>query len=242
MSTFAETALIVILGLAVRFAILLVGLALLVAPVLLAVMAVQAGVRAWHRSRGEETAGSLNWIHGLFLAPNHMWLRPEGTAIRVGLDDLAQKVLAGLDTVRVARAGTEVHRGDVIAEFRSEGRVARLTSPTDGVVLDINTRLGVNPDLLHKDPYRRGWIAKLATVTLHFPGVREGDSARDWLASEDVQYNAFLERSLGVAAADGGEWIQPAALLLNDTDWAEAAGRFLHVQEPQPADATEQTR
>lgn len=235
MLTFAETALIVILGLAVRFAILLVGLALLVTPILLAVMAVEAGVRAWHRSRGEETAGSLSWIRGLFLAPNHLWLKPEGTAIRVGLDDLAQKVLAGLDTIRVARAGTEVHRGDVIAEFRSEGRIARLTSPADGVILDVNTRLGADPNLVHKDPYRRGWLAKLATTTLHFPGTREGETAREWLASEDVQYNAFLEHSLGVAAADGGEFVHPAALLLNDKDWAEAADRFLHIQEPASA-------
>src|SRR3972149_3307470 len=72
-------------------------------------------------------------------------------------------------------------------------------------------------------------------IVLPRPGeeVREGEgrprggATRQWLREEGARLAQFLEHNLGVAAADGGEFLFPAPSLLSDEQWAALTRAFL---------------
>jgi hypothetical protein len=54
-----------------------------------------------------------------------------------------------------------------------------------------------------------------------------GERARSWLREEGARLAQFLETELGVAAADGGEFLFPAPSFLSDAQWEALTGAFL---------------
>jgi hypothetical protein len=54
-----------------------------------------------------------------------------------------------------------------------------------------------------------------------------GEAARSWLAAEGHRLNHFFETQLGIATADGGEWIAPPPTLLGDEQWKALEKAFL---------------
>jgi hypothetical protein len=54
-----------------------------------------------------------------------------------------------------------------------------------------------------------------------------GEPARAWLASESARLVRFTEQQLGLAAADGGEWIAPPPSLLTPEQWEAMLSQFL---------------
>lgn len=226
--TVLQTALIFVLGLLLRFLVAVAVLAIVVVPILLAFTGVRGLERLRDRVQGFTRAGHLVWRRGLSYAPGHTWVKEEGSrGLRVGLDDLAQHVLAGLRAIRIARPGTVVHRGQALAEVDLGDRSATIVAPVDGTVMATNTSLERDPDLVHRDPYRRGWLAMLAPLSADRSGLRSGELAISWLGDEDVRFASFLEHQLGVAAADGGEFIVPAPSLLQPDQWQALTREFL---------------
>ena len=157
------------------------------------------------------------------------------SSLRVGLDDLAQRLLTGARAVRVAEPGTELHVGDTLAEVQLDGRQARIASPVEGTVMDVNDEVAGDAELVHTDPYRRGWLALVAPSGGEHRDLRTGQAARQWLIEEDQRLTAFFETRLGLAAADGGEFVLPPPALLTPEQWDEAVGLFLSPTRLPPA-------
>jgi glycine cleavage system H protein len=228
--TFAESALIFLAGLLVRFLIALAGLALVVIPILAVFMAVRYIREMRDRSRGLEHAGNLLAMRGLFYAPGHTWMKEESpSAVRVGLDDLARRLLTGIRALKVAEPGTELRRGDTLAEVTLDGRTTRIVAPMDATVVDTNDDVEQTPDIVQRDPYRKGWLALLAPVSGDFRRMPTGEAARQWLEGEDQRLTVFFEARLGAAAADGGEYVLPPPALLKPEQWDEVEREFLDI-------------
>jgi glycine cleavage system H protein len=226
--SFLQTAAIVVAGLALRFLVALVGLALLVLPIVAVLELIRFGQQLYARRGGLEPAGHLQWLRTLYYAPGHTWVaETAGSTLRVGLDDLAQRLLTDARAVRVAEPGTELHVGDTIAEVQLDGRQTRIASPVDGTVMDVNDAVAADPELVHTDPYRRGWLALVAPSGGEHRDLRTGQAARQWLIEEDQRLTAFFETRLGLAAADGGEFVLPPPALLTPEQWDEAQRLFL---------------
>jgi glycine cleavage system H lipoate-binding protein len=147
--------------------------------------------------------------------------------LRVGLDDLAQKLLPGARVLQFAPVGAIVRRGDTLATLLVGTHRFAVGAPADGRVVAVNGRVGRRPALLHRDPYRRGWLAELRPSSHDFERLPAGDTAAAWLRREDHRLNAFLERELSIAAADGGEWIVPPATMLSEHQFAALTREFL---------------
>lgn len=162
------------------------------------------------------------------LAPNHTWLeRRRDGALRVGLDEIAQRILPSATAVELPRRGMVVHRGDPIAVVRSGRRAVRIGSPVDGTVAAVNGRVRRNPGLVKSSPYGGGWLFEIEPLDARWRSLPVGVRAEEFLLSERRRLARFVEEELGLAAADGGDLVAPAPALLGEEGWNKVVSAFL---------------
>jgi glycine cleavage system H protein len=228
LGTFATNTAVLLGGLLVRFLIFAGLLALISVPILLAVYGWNGIRELVLRRRGEADAGGIRWRPGFAYAPNHAWIGAKrGGAFTVGLDDLAQQLLAGKTSIVLPPAGSRLAKGETMAAIRCGSHCASIPAPFAGTVVRSNSLLAEDPGLLHREPYHHGWLLRVRPDNGALEGTLRGHDAREWLREENDRYRHFLEERLGMAAADGGELTGSPAELLPDPAWREAVGRFL---------------
>jgi len=87
------------------------------------------------------------------------WIKVEGSSIRVGITDYAQRQLKDIVGVDLPKVGQEVKEGMDLAVLESVKATAEVYSPVTGTVKDVNEQLLDRPELINKEPYDGGWIA-----------------------------------------------------------------------------------
>jgi glycine cleavage system H lipoate-binding protein len=191
------------------------------------------GIALLWRALGRGRGAPLG--HAARVAPNHTWLEPRRDgALRVGLDEIAGRILPSATAVELPRPGQIAHRGDPIAVVSAGGRVARVGSPVDGTVVAVNARVRRNPALVKDAPYGDGWLFAIAPADEAWKRLPGGPGAEMYLAREHRRLARFLEEELGAAAADGGELVAPAPALLGEAGWRRAVAAFLGGHEEAP--------
>ncbi len=218
---------IFVVGLVARVGLVLAFIALLLAPV--AVWMGVAGV--WRAARrrvlGLSKAGDLLYREGLYYAPGHTWIEPDGTRVKVGIDDLAQRLLPWVLQIKLPRPGTQLRAGEPVATIACGGREARIAAPIDGTVVALNAGVMRDPSLVKRDNYAGGWLFSMVPANEKWQSLPSGEPARRWLGAESARLGLFLEQELGMAAADGGEWIAPPPSLLDPEQWKALTRAFL---------------
>ena len=63
--------------------------------------------------------------------------------------------------VEVETEGDELEAGDTFGSIEAVKTVSDLYMPISGEVLEFNSELEDQPDLVNKDPYGKGWIIKV---------------------------------------------------------------------------------
>ena len=91
----------------------------------------------------------------------HEWIRVEGEEAYVGITDYAQSQLGDIVFVAVETEGDELEAGDTFGSIEAVKTVSDLYMPISGEVLEFNSELEDQPDLVNKDPYGKGWIIKV---------------------------------------------------------------------------------
>ena len=160
-------------------------------------------------------------------APGHTWVAREGSAVKVGVDGLVQKMLPWAVGVTLPRPGMVVKEGEVVATVSSGSGELHITAPVSGRVLAANVAAARQPALVKDEGYGNGWLFSLEPVDARFATLLAGEAAREWLAAESHRYDRFVETRLGVAHADGGAFVAPPAALLDGRQWAEVSRAFL---------------
>lgn len=221
---------ILAIGLAARLLLFVALLAVFCTPILLVIGAALIYRRAKVRSLGEMEAGGYRFKPGAFYAPGHVWMtggrvRP----LRLGLDDLAQRLFTDVEGVRLAKAGTHVREGDPIVEIRTDGKSTVIPSPVDGTVIEGNPYVERDPSLIHREPYRGGWLLRIQPKDARFRWALRGNAAREWLGDENARLARLLEQELGLAAADGGELVVPPSAWLSESQWRVLTRAFLRT-------------
>jgi len=89
------------------------------------------------------------------------WVRIEGDIVTLGITDYAQKKLRYIVNVELPEKDSEVKAGSSIVTLESVKTVADVYSPFNGKIVEVNTALLDEPDLINKDPYGKGWIVKI---------------------------------------------------------------------------------
>jgi glycine cleavage system H lipoate-binding protein len=216
-------------GLAARLGIVFAIMLALIAPVMLVLGAIRGirSARLW--AQGYRAAGKLRFRNGLAYAPGHTWVRDEGRSLKVGLDDLAQKILPWTVAVELPSPGQVVKAGEPVALLSCGDRKVTVAAPVAGRILAVNTAVTREPTLAKSQNYGNGWLFAIEPEGQDWRSLPAGERARAWLRAEGERLERFYETQLGLAAADGGELIGSPDTLLNDAQWRALARSFLRT-------------
>src|SRR3989304_10328526 len=117
-----------------------------------------------HRIRGLQKVDGFFWHPDLFYHSGHAWAKlEEDGAIRVGVDDFAQKLMDGARKVSLPHEGAWVWTGESAMEGGGGLRKARIASPVDGVVGEVNEGLKRDGGSFYQEPFGRGGAFFLET-------------------------------------------------------------------------------
>lgn len=90
------------------------------------------------------------------------WVRIEGDIAVVGLTDFAQDQLSDLVYFEaLVEVGEEVDVETNLATVESVKSAGDVVSPVAGEVVEINTELEDEPEIVNKAPFAEGWMFKI---------------------------------------------------------------------------------
>jgi glycine cleavage system H protein len=93
--------------------------------------------------------------------PSHEWVHLEGTVATVGITLFAVEQLTDLIMIELPAVGTKVTAGKTFGEIESVKAVSDLYAPVGGEVIEVNTGVTSNVQLLAEDPFEQGWLIKV---------------------------------------------------------------------------------
>jgi len=96
----------------------------------------------------------------------HEWARQEGNRIVVGITDYAQKELGDVVFVELPEVGTTIAAMDTFGVVESVKAVSDLYAPVSGIVVEANTVLEDQPELVNASPYGQGWMVVIEVTHL----------------------------------------------------------------------------
>lgn len=88
-----------------------------------------------------------------------LWIRQEGSLVRLGLSDFAQQRNGDIAFANLTPTGTVLDVGDEIASIETVKVNLSLPSPVKGMIVEINSVLQESPELINQEPYGKGWMA-----------------------------------------------------------------------------------
>lgn len=91
----------------------------------------------------------------------HEWVRLEGDKATMGITDYAQKELGDVVFVDLPEVGREVEQMKSFGTIEAVKAVSDIFSPVSGKILEVNTKLSSQSNLINSDPYGEGWIIKI---------------------------------------------------------------------------------
>lgn len=92
----------------------------------------------------------------------HEWILVEAdNTARIGITDFAQSELGEIVYVEVNTVGEAMKAGDVFGTVEAVKTTSELFLPISGTILELNSRLEGEPELVNDEPYGEGWIVKV---------------------------------------------------------------------------------
>ncbi len=95
---------------------------------------------------------------GLKYSKDHEWVKVEGQNARIGITDHAQHELTEVVFVELPKLG-RIKKGDVLGQVESVKTVGSVYAPLSGEVIEVNSDLEINTQLVNESPYDQGWFA-----------------------------------------------------------------------------------
>lgn len=92
---------------------------------------------------------------------DHEWVKIEGDTATVGVTDFAQGELGDIVYVEIETEGESLDAGEVFGTVEAVKTVSDLFMPISGEVIEFNSTLESNPELVNSDPYGEGWMVKI---------------------------------------------------------------------------------
>jgi glycine cleavage system H protein len=121
----------------------------------------------------------MSFPEHLKYSKDHEWIKVEGDIAYVGITTFAQGELGDIVFVDVDTEGEELDKDEVFGTIEAVKTVSDLFMPVSGEVLEFNSQLDDNPELINSDSYGEGWIVKIA--------VSNQDELNELMDSQDYQ-------------------------------------------------------
>lgn len=106
----------------------------------------------------------MNYPENLFYTRDHEWISFDGDSATIGITDFAQKELGDIVYLDITTLSETVDKEKVFGTVEAVKTVSDLFMPITGTVMEINSLVNDDPELVNKDPYGKGWIIKVKIV------------------------------------------------------------------------------
>lgn len=97
----------------------------------------------------------------LHYAPTHEWAKIEDDVVITGISDHAQDALGDVVYIELPEVGREITAGEVVTFIESVKTASDIHAPISGTIIEVNTALDNDAEIINEDPYGRGWIYKI---------------------------------------------------------------------------------
>jgi glycine cleavage system H protein len=174
-------------------------------------------------------------VSGLRLAgniryhPGHTWaLRESPTLVRVGIDDLAARMIGRAESILLPRRGQWIRQGQKIITIFKDGSKTELVSPIEGEVTSVNEAVVEAPSLLNGDPYGDGWLLTVISpdAETNFRNLLGGDLVRQWMEEEETRLRTRMQAPAAVAAQDDRNRSRNLSRTAPGQNWTELTREF----------------
>ncbi len=108
----------------------------------------------------------MNYPEDLRYSKDHEWLKIEGDIALVGITEFAQGELGDIVFVDVDTEGENLDKNEVFGTIEAVKTVSDLFMSVAGEVLEFNSKLEDEPELINSAPYGDGWIVKIKITNI----------------------------------------------------------------------------
>jgi glycine cleavage system H protein len=91
----------------------------------------------------------------------HEWVRRDGPDLVLGVSDYAQDHLSDVVFVDLPAVGKDVEAGKPCMVIESVKAAEEVFAPVSGKISARNAALEKAPELVNKDPFGEGWLARI---------------------------------------------------------------------------------
>lgn len=88
----------------------------------------------------------------------HEWVKKEDDKVRIGVTDHAQSELGDIVFIELPEVGDEIKTDEPFGSAESVKTVSELYAPITGKVVEVNSELEDNPELVNESPYEKAWM------------------------------------------------------------------------------------
>lgn len=110
---------------------------------------------------------------------DHEWVKVEGDIATVGITDFAQGELGDIVYIEIETEGENLEKEEVFGTVEAVKTVSDLFMPISGEVMEFNSNLESNPEVVNTDSYGEGWMIKIK--------ISDSSELDDLLSAEDYQ-------------------------------------------------------
>jgi glycine cleavage system H protein len=103
----------------------------------------------------------MNFPENLKYTKDHEWVRVEGDEAYVGVTFFAQGELGDIVYIDIDTEGETLDQDETFGSVEAVKTVSDLFMPLSGTILEFNTTLEDEPELVNTDPYGDGWMIKI---------------------------------------------------------------------------------
>lgn len=113
----------------------------------------------------------------------HEWIRLEGNVAYIGITDYAQHEIGDVVFVELPAPGDAIKAGGSIGVIESVKATSDVYTPIAGEVVEVNSALEDQPELINSDPYE-AWIAALNIGGGDLSALMDSDAYRAFVEAE----------------------------------------------------------
>jgi glycine cleavage system H protein len=103
----------------------------------------------------------MNFPENLHYTKDHEWIKVDGDTATIGITDFAQSELGDIVYVDIETIGQNLAAESVFGTVEAVKTVSDLFLPLSGTILEKNSILDSQPELVNQDPYGDGWMIKM---------------------------------------------------------------------------------
>ena len=116
----------------------------------------------------------------------HEWIRLEGDIATVGISNFAQEQLGDVVFVELPEVGKQVVQNGDAAVVESVKAASEVYAPLTGEIVEVNTALEEDPELVNQSPTGDGWFMKIRlSDASQLDGLMDEAAYNDFTASQN---------------------------------------------------------